>query len=111
MMLALMASGLNGQRWRFRGYAPLESQERKDALLRMSQAVEQEDETQIVMDTPYRNQRLFADILATCPKKLRLCVAQSLTTTQERISTKSIADWSRSGGTFAKEPAVFLLGK
>ncbi len=111
MMLALMGSGLNGQRWRFRGYAPLESQERKDALLRMSQAAEQEDETQIVMDTPYRNQRLFDDILATCPKKLRLCVAQSLTTAQERIELKSIAGWSQSGATFGKVPSLFLLGK
>jgi 16S rRNA (cytidine1402-2'-O)-methyltransferase len=111
MMLALMGSGLNGQRWRFRGYAPLESQERKDALLRMSQAVEQEDETQILMDTPYRNQRLFGDIVATCSKKLRLCIAQSLTTAEERIETKSIADWCRSGASIAKEPALFLIGK
>jgi 16S rRNA (cytidine1402-2'-O)-methyltransferase len=110
MVLALMASGLNGQRWRFHGYLPIESHLRVKALSALDRDARVLQETQIFMDTPYRNQRLLEDVLATCSPESMLCVASSLTTASESIRLMSIKSWRSCELILAKEPALFLLG-
>ena len=111
MTLALMASGFNGQRWRFAGYLPMEAPQRKETLLGLEQDLYNNGETQIVMDTPYRNQRLLEDILTHCRADTMLCVAAALTTSTELIQVQSVAEWRRRAATIGKTPALFLLGR
>jgi 16S rRNA (cytidine1402-2'-O)-methyltransferase len=109
MVLALMASGLNGQRWRFLGYVPVDDRPRRDAIRAMERDALR-GETQIFMDTPYRNQRLLSEVLETCKPDTRLCVAAGLTTEQESVRTKTIAEWRAGGFVVEKIPALFLIG-
>lgn len=111
MTLALMASGFNGQRWRFVGYLPIEGGARRDTIRALEKDLYEHQETQIVMDTPYRNQKLFEELLATCRPETRICVASALTTEQESITVRSVQEWQRTGFTAAKVPAIFLLGR
>ena len=111
MTLALMASGFNGQRWRFAGYLPMEAPQRKETLLGLEQDLYNNGETQIVMDTPYRNQRLLEDILTHCRADTMLCVAAALTTSTELIQVHSVAEWRRRAATIGKTPALVLLGR
>jgi len=110
MTLALMASGFNGQRWRFAGYLPMEAPQRKEILLGLERDLYNNGETQIMMDTPYRNQRLLEDILTHCRADTMLCVAAALTTSTELIQVHSVAEWRRRAATIGKTPALFLLG-
>ena len=110
MVLALMASGLNGQRWRFLGYLPIESDKREAAIREVERESQRTGETQIIMDTPYRNQKLFSDLLTMCHANTDLCVAFSLTTPEEFIKTASISSWREQSLVLGKHPALFLLG-
>jgi 16S rRNA (cytidine1402-2'-O)-methyltransferase len=111
LLLALMASGLDGQRFRFVGYLPREAA----ALAQRLRALERDSrrgETQIFIETPYRNERLLAAILATCSPSTRLSVAVDLTGTAERVATHTVAEWSRRDGdrlALGRHPAVFSL--
>lgn len=111
MTLALMASGFNGQRWRFLGYLPIEAGARKDTIRAIERDLYDHQETQIVMDTPYRNQRLFEELLTVCRAETRICIASALTTLQESISAHSVTEWRSMGVTVPKSPAIFLLGR
>lgn len=111
MVLALMASGLNGQSWRFHGYLPVEAPQRKAALRALERDVQSRGETQIFMDTPYRNQRMLEDLLEHCAGDLLLCIASELTTPREEIRTRSVAQWKELRATLPKAPALFLLGR
>jgi 16S rRNA (cytidine1402-2'-O)-methyltransferase len=111
MTLALMASGFNGQRWRFSGYLAIEERERREALLSLERDLYLHNETQIFMETPYRNQRLLEDLISICRPETSLCVAIALTTPEERIRTCSLAEWKARGETLPRAPALFLLGK
>jgi 16S rRNA (cytidine1402-2'-O)-methyltransferase len=86
VVLALMGSGLNGQTWRFAGYLPVDSAARIAAIRSLEGRVESLGETQIVMDTPYRTEKLFQDIVGVCKPDTRLCVAQGLATHSTRLS-------------------------
>jgi 16S rRNA (cytidine1402-2'-O)-methyltransferase len=110
MILALMASGLNGQSWRFAGYLPIETPERAKEIRAMEERARAAKETQIVMDTPYRNTKLLDDILQLCRPDTRLCIAVAVTTTEESIITKSVAQWRHDVPQLPKAPALFLLG-
>jgi 16S rRNA (cytidine1402-2'-O)-methyltransferase len=110
MTLALMASGFNGQRWRFVGYLPIEGGARRDTIRALEKHLYDHQETQIVMDTPYRNQKLFDELLATCKPETRICIASALTTERESIAVRSVQEWRRAGVTVPKSPAIFLLG-
>lgn len=110
MTLALMASGFNGQRWRFVGYLPIEGGARRDTIRALEKDLYDHQETQIVMDTPYRNQKLFDELLATCKPETRICIASALTTERESIAVRSVQEWRRAGVTVPKSPAIFLLG-
>jgi len=111
ILLALMASGLNGQRFAFHGYLPIEKKERVQALRQMEKQAAQFDQTQIFMETPYRNNHLLGDILQNCQGATRLCVAVELTLPTEFIKTKTIDAWKKSPlPDLHKRPAIFLIG-
>jgi 16S rRNA (cytidine1402-2'-O)-methyltransferase len=110
MVLALMASGLNGQKWRFVGYVPIENEQRRELLHAMGRTAQRDHETQIVMDTPYRNQRLFEDLLRHSPEDAKLCVATGLTTADEAITVKRVREWRTAPTIIPKVPTLFLLG-
>ncbi len=107
--LALMASGLEGQRFAFCGYLPRDSAERAQRIKQLEQRSRREHETEIFIETPYRNDALLGGLLDTCAPATRLCVAADLTLATESIRTQSVADWRRSRPSLGKRPAVFLL--
>jgi 16S rRNA (cytidine1402-2'-O)-methyltransferase len=109
IVLALMASGLEGQRFAFCGYLPRENLDRSRKIRALEQRSKREKETQIFIETPYRNDALFAALLESCAAGTRLCVAADLTLPGESISTKTIGEWRRAKAEIGRRPAVFLL--
>jgi 16S rRNA (cytidine1402-2'-O)-methyltransferase len=109
IVLALMASGLEGQRFAFCGYLPRENSDRSRKIRALEQRSKREKETQIFIETPYRNEALFAALLESCAPGTRLCVAADLTLPGESIHTKEIAEWRRAPAVIGRRPAVFLL--
>jgi 16S rRNA (cytidine1402-2'-O)-methyltransferase len=107
--LALMASGLEGQRFAFCGYLPRDAAERMRRIKELQARSRRERETEIFIETPYRNDALLSALLASCAPETRLCVATNLTLDGESVRTRTIADWRRAGGGIGKQPAVFLL--
>jgi len=109
IVLALMASGLEGQRFAFCGYLPREKAEREKRIRQLEQRSRREHETQIFIEAPYRNDVLMAALLETCAAETRVCVAIDLTRVEESVSTKRVSAWRRSRPAIGKRPAVFLL--
>ena len=109
IVLALMASGLEGQRFTFCGYLPREAPARKKKLEELERRSHAEKETQIFIETPYRNDVLLAALLESCKPQTRLCVAADLTLPTESVTTKTIGEWRRAKAAIGKRPAVFLL--
>ena len=109
LMLALMASGLNGQSFAFCGYIPAKTDERRSKLRTIEKVSAQLNQTQILIETPYRNDALFADILSVCSPSTRACVAADITTENEYIMTKKVAQWKKTGLVIGKRPCVFLI--
>jgi 16S rRNA (cytidine1402-2'-O)-methyltransferase len=109
IVLALMASGLEGQRFSFCGYLPRESSDRAKRIRELEQRSKRESETQIFIETPYRNDALLGALLETCKPQTRLCVAADLTLPGESIQTKTVAEWRRAKAAIGRRPAVFLL--
>ena len=109
LMLALMASGLNGQSFAFCGYIPAKTDERKSKLRTLEKVSDQLKQTQILIETPYRNDSLFADILSTCSPNTRLCIAANITMPDAYIKTKKVGDWKKEGITIGKRPCVFII--
>ena len=109
IVLALMASGLEGQRFAFCGYLPREPVERKNRILELERRSKREKETQIFIETPYRNEALLAALLASCHADTRLCVAAELTLPGESVATRSVAQWRQAKAAIGRRPAVFLL--
>lgn len=109
ILLALMGSGLNGQRFAFHGYLPAEKEARIKAIKLLEKESREKNQTQVFIETPYRNQPLFQDMVATCSEKTWLCVASELTSTTEHIETKHIADWRKITPDINKKPAIFLI--
>jgi 16S rRNA (cytidine1402-2'-O)-methyltransferase len=107
--LALMASGLEGQRFAFCGYLPREPAERKQRIKQLEQRSRREHETEIFIETPYRNDALVGALLDVCAPDTRLCIAADLTRPTESIRTQAVAGWRRSRPNLGKRPAVFLL--
>jgi len=110
ILLALMASGLNGQCFAFHGYLPIEKEVRIKKLKQLEQSICKEYQTQIFMETPYRNNRLLDDILNTCLPSTILCIAADVTGESEYIKTRNIASWKRHKPDLSKRPCLFLLG-
>jgi 16S rRNA (cytidine1402-2'-O)-methyltransferase len=109
IVLALMASGLEGQRFAFCGYLPREGLERKQKIRELERRSRLEKETEIFIETPYRSDALLAALLESCDPSTKLCVAADLTLPAESIKTRAIAEWRRAKTAIGRRPAVFLL--
>jgi 16S rRNA (cytidine1402-2'-O)-methyltransferase len=107
--LALMASGLEGQRFAFCGYLPRDKQARADRIRALERRSRAENETQVFIETPYRNEALLMALLEYCDAATRLCVAVDLTLPTEEIATRDVAQWRRLQASIGRRPAVFLL--
>lgn len=109
ILLALMASGFNGQSFAFAGYLPYDASERTRALREMLRRIERERQTQIFIETPYRNNKLIAELCRQMPRDVKLCVASDITGARQNIITRSIGEWAKARYDFDKIPAIFLL--
>lgn len=110
MIMAVMASGLNGQSFAFNGYLPIDEAERARRLQVLEARARHERQTQLFIETPYRNRRLFDTLLRTLSSRTRLCVAAGITTADEWIRTRTVAEWRREGlPDLGKIPAIFLM--
>lgn len=112
MILAVMASGFNGQSFAFNGYLPINPGERIQKIKSLEQKVYQEHQTQLFIETPYRNGKMIDDLLRTCKPSTRLCIAAGITCAEEFIRTKTIKEWkSTTLPDLSKIPAIFLIYK
>ena len=111
ILLALMASGMNGQNFSFAGYLPKEKNARIKTIRDLEKNALQKNQTQIFIETPYRNQHLLGDILQTCSPSTLLCLAIDLTSSGQSVKTKTIGEWKKSIPDIQNKPVVFLLGK
>ncbi len=110
LLLALMASGLNGQRFSFQGYLPVDPAERRQAIERLSRRSTAEDETVMLIETPYRNQAMADSLLEALPPASRLCIAIDLTGASETVRCRPVGAWRRAPPVLPrKQPAVFLF--
>lgn len=110
IMLALMASGLNGQRFTFYGYLPIKPDERTRTLKDLENMISHGNGTQIFIETPYRNLQMLESILKTCHPSHMLCIAADLTLSTEWIRSMTVNEWKKQKPDLHKRPAVFLLG-
>jgi len=109
ILLALMASGMNGQQFQFVGYLPIDSAERSKTIKNLEVESKQKACTQIFIETPYRNNQLLDALIKNCKLNTLLCIASELTSSQEFIKTKNIHDWKKQMPDLHKKPAIFLL--
>jgi 16S rRNA (cytidine1402-2'-O)-methyltransferase len=109
IVLALMASGLEGQRFAFSGYLPRENAPRAQKIRELEQRSRRENQTEIFIETPYRNDVLLSALLECCNERTRLCVAADLTLSSESIKTQTVGEWRRAKAAIGRRPAVFLL--
>ena len=110
ILLALMASGMSGQSFVFHGYLPIDRAERSRALKQLETDARRKQQTQIFMETPYRNNALLTDLLATCPPDARLCIAANITALDALIQTRTVRQWQSNVPDLHKKPTIFLLG-
>lgn len=111
LLMALMASGFNGQSFAFHGYLPIDSSERTKTLKRLENRAYAEDQTQIFIETPYRNKKLADEILQQCKPQTKLCIAMNISCNDEYIVTKSVKAWKGNLPEMHKKPCVFLIYK
>jgi len=109
IFLALMASGMNGQSFAFKGYLPIDSADRKKAIKKMEKVSITELQSQICIETPYRNDKLLSEMLKTLSNQTLLCIACDITLTTEYIYTKTIADWKKTPVDLHKRPSIFII--
>lgn len=109
ILLALMASGMNGQQFQFVGYLPIDSAERTKAIKNLEQESKQKNCTQIFIETPYRNNQMMETLLKICQPDTRICVAVDLTAETEMIKTKKVKEWKSGVPQLHKRPAIFLI--
>jgi 16S rRNA (cytidine1402-2'-O)-methyltransferase len=110
ILLALMASGMNGQQFKFNGYLNIDSSQRKKQIQKLEEEAAKNQCTQIFIETPFRNDALLMDIIASCKPQTRLCIAADITGPCEFIVTKKVQDWKISIPALHKRPVIFLLG-
>jgi 16S rRNA (cytidine1402-2'-O)-methyltransferase len=109
VLLALMASGMNGQQFQFNGYLPIQEKERIQVIRELEAESRKRNCTQIFIETPYRNNQLVESILKTCKSTTKFCIATNLTGKNERIKTKTIKGWKNEKPDLHKQPTIFLL--
>lgn len=111
VLLALIASGFNGQNFAFNGYLPIDKKERSKKIKNLEFLSKKNGQTQIFMETPYRNLQLFESILKTCSKRTKLCIASEITLRSENIKTMTIEEWSKLRPEIHKKPSIFLISQ
>lgn len=111
ILLALMASGFNGQSFSFEGYLPIDNEKRIKRLKLLENRIYTENQTQIFIETPYRNNKIVQDFIAHCRPSTKLCIASEITTDNEFIKTKPIGRWKNTCPDLSKKPTIFLLYK
>lgn len=111
ILMSLMASGFNGQNFAFNGYLPIGGKERERELKALENRVYRENQTQIFMETPYRNNKMAEDILQHCKPQTKLCIAMNITCHNEAIVTKKIGAWKGKLPDMHKQPCIFLIYK
>ncbi len=111
ILLALMASGFNGQSFAFVGYLPIQPADRAKALKRLESRVYSENQSQLFIETPYRNMKMLDEIIATCQPNTKLCIAVDITLDTEFIHTKTLKDWKKQLPDLNKRPCIFILYK
>lgn len=111
IILAMMASGLNGQNFAFNGYLPIETSERKKAIKNLERLSKEKNQTQIFIETPYRNEKLFSDLKSTLTPGAKLCIACDISLATEYIRTYEIATWKTKRPDLHKRPAIFIIHK
>lgn len=109
ILMSLMGSGFNGQNFAFSGYLPVDRQTRASRLREMEKRIRRENQTQIFIETPYRNNRLVTELAASLPGDLLLCVASDITGSRESIVTMPLSKWARAEYNYDKIPTIFLL--
>lgn len=109
LMLALMASGLNGQSFAFNGYLPAKTDERRTAIKSIEKISQAHKQTQLFIETPYRNDSMFADLLQVCQPSTRICIAANITMPDAYIMTKKVSEWRKENLIIGKRPCVFLM--
>lgn len=109
LMMALMSSGMNGQCFAFTGYLPVKPAERRAKLIQIEKISKQLHQTQIIIETPYRNDALMEDMLSVCAASTRICVAAEITLPTAFIKTKRVEQWRRAPVNIGKRPCVFVL--
>jgi len=109
IILALMASGMNGQHFQFHGYLPIDGTDRNRRIKELELLSRKDGSAQIFIETPYRNLSLLESLLKTCAGTTRLCIAVNLTGKQESVHTKNIEDWRKAIPEINKQPAIFIL--
>lgn len=110
IILALMASGLNGQQFTFHGYLPVKPPERKQRIKELDRMVHKQSHTQIFIEAPYRNKSMIDSLLETCSDDTLLCIAVNITMPDESIITRTIREWRKNITDPSKKPTVFLIG-
>jgi len=109
ILLALMASGMNGQSFCFNGYLPIDSLEKKKAIAQLEQESQKRNCTQLFIETPYRNNQLIKDLLQFCHPQTKICIAVDITAPTQWIKTKTVAQWKQENIDIHKRLAIFLL--
>ncbi|HMM02862.1 MULTISPECIES: SAM-dependent methyltransferase [unclassified Dysgonomonas] len=111
ILLSLMASGFNGQSFAFQGYLPVDGAERIKKLKQLEHFIQYDHQTQIFIETPYRNQKLVEDIIKHCTPSTKLCIAMNITCKDEYIKTLPVKQWTKQLPDMAKQLCIFLLYK
>jgi 16S rRNA (cytidine1402-2'-O)-methyltransferase len=111
LFMALMASGMNGQSFVFHGYLPIDKTQRAKKLKEMETAVQRHNQTQLFMETPYRNNQMLDDVIKNCLPDTHLCIAMNITAPDEWIKTQTLKQWSNTKPDLHKKPVMFVMGK
>ena len=111
ILLSVMASGLNGQSFAFVGYLPIQKNERIKRIKELERRSQTENQTQLFIETPYRNNHLIEDILTHCSSETKLCIAADITLETEFIKTKTVKEWKKDIPNIHKRPSIFLIHK
>ena len=111
IILALMASGMNGQNFAFNGYLPIDKSERKREIKRLEKLSSEKDQSQIFIETPYRNEKMMQDLMQTLHPSTLLCVAADITLATEFIKTMTVQEWKQTSVDLHKRPAIFIIYK
>lgn len=111
ILLALIASGMNGQNFAFNGYLPIDNKERKNSLKRLEKLSSEQNQSQLFIETPYRNNKILEDMLAVLNGNTRICIACDLTLPTEYIKTKTVNEWKKIKIDLHKRPSIFIIHK